>query len=71
MPPPEDPEGEAQSEDDQVARVKRAVPLRRLAPGHYLSPGFRIPFAGTWTLTVTVKPDRFTEQKATVEFPVD
>ena len=26
--------------------------------------------AGEWELTVTVKPDRFTEEQATVSFPV-
>jgi copper transport protein len=27
------------------------VPLRRLGPGHYLSPGFEIPIAGDWRVT--------------------
>ena len=27
------------------------VPLRRLGPGHYLSPGFTVPFPGTWRIT--------------------
>ena len=30
------------------------VPLRRLGPGHYYSPGFQIPLAGDWR--VTAKP---------------
>jgi len=28
-----------------------AVPLRRLGPGHYLSPGFTIPLSGSWRVT--------------------
>lgn len=28
------------------------LPLRRLGPGHYFSPGFQIPFSGEWTLTI-------------------
>ena len=27
------------------------VPLRKLGPGHYLSPGFDIPIAGDWRVT--------------------
>jgi copper transport protein len=34
------------------------VPLRRLSPGHYLSPGFVVPYPGEWR--VTAKP-RLTE----------
>jgi copper transport protein len=30
------------------------VPLRRLSPGHYYSPGFQIPLTGEWR--VTAKP---------------
>jgi copper transport protein len=30
------------------------VPLRRLSPGHYYSPGFQVPLAGEWR--VTAKP---------------
>jgi copper transport protein len=37
------------------------IPLRRLSPGHYLSPGFTIPFKGTWRVTVHVRFDQFTE----------
>lgn len=31
------------------------VPLRRLGPGHYLSPGFDIPIAGEWRATARVR----------------
>ena len=37
------------------------IPLRRLGPGHYLSPGFTIPFKGTWRVTAHVRFDQFTE----------
>jgi copper transport protein len=37
------------------------IPLRKLGPGHYLSPGFTIPFKGTWRITANVKIDAFTE----------
>jgi copper transport protein len=37
------------------------IPLRRLGPGHYLSPGFTIPFKGTWRITAHVRFDQFTE----------
>ena len=30
------------------------IPLRHLGPGHYLSPGFTIPFPGTWRVTMHV-----------------
>lgn len=30
-----------------------AVPLRRLGPGHYLSPGFTVPLSGAWRVTAT------------------
>lgn len=42
----------------------------RAGPGHFQLVATDLPLAGTWSLTVTVKPDRFTEQKATVNFPV-
>jgi len=31
------------------------VPLRQLAPGHYLSPGLDIPFAGAWRVEATIR----------------
>lgn len=42
----------------------------RAGPGHFQLVGTDLPLAGQWDLTVTVKPDRFTEQTATVTFPV-
>ena len=46
------------------------VPLRRLAPGHYFSPGFEIPFAGTWTLTVRALVDQTTEVVGTARISI-
>jgi copper transport protein len=37
------------------------IPLRRLSAGHYLSPGFTIPFKGAWRITVHVRFDQFTQ----------
>jgi copper transport protein len=42
----------------------------RAANGHFQLVATDLPLAGNWTLTVKVKPDRFTEQQATVTFPV-
>lgn len=40
------------------------------APGHFQLVGTDLPLSGEWTLTITVKPDRFTETSATVTFEV-
>ncbi len=57
------------SEDGRgVAPIK--VPLRRLAPGHYVAVGFQIPFAGTWKLTVRSLVDQTTEVVGTAEIPI-
>ncbi len=37
------------------------IPMRRLGPGHYLSPGFTIPFAGNWRLTAHALISQFNE----------
>jgi copper transport protein len=39
-------------------------------PGHFQLVGVDLPLKGEWTLTVTVKPDRFTLEKAEVSFRV-
>lgn len=39
-------------------------------PGHFQLVGTDLTLGGEWTLTITVKPDRFTEQSATVSFRV-
>lgn len=40
------------------------------APGHFQLVGTDLPLSGEWTLTITVKPDRFTETSGTVTFEV-
>jgi copper transport protein len=40
------------------------------APGHFQLLGTDLDLPGEWTLTVTVKPDRFTEQIATLRFRI-
>lgn len=42
----------------------------RAGPGHFQLVGTDLGVPGEWTLTVTIKPDRFTEQTATVRFLV-
>jgi copper transport protein len=37
------------------------IPLRKLGPGHYLSPGFTVPLKGNWRITANVGIDAFTE----------
>lgn len=39
-------------------------------PGHFQLVAVDLTIGGNWTLTVTVKPDRFTEQSAVVSFEV-
>ena len=46
------------------------VPLLRAGPGHYLSTGTAVPFAGDWTLTVTVVVDDVTRVSARTRVPV-
>jgi copper transport protein len=46
------------------------IPLRRLAPGHYFSPGFRFPFAGEWTITVKALVGETEQVTGTAEIPI-
>jgi copper transport protein len=48
------------------------LPVKLLAagPGHYVSDGFTLPGAGTWTLVVTDRVDEFTAATASTTFPV-
>jgi copper transport protein len=46
------------------------VPLRRLAPGHYFSPGFRVPFSGDWELTITALVSETDQVVASTEVPI-
>lgn len=42
----------------------------RAGPGHFQLVATQLSLAGDWEITITVKPDRFTEQSATVTVPV-
>ena len=46
------------------------IPLRRLGSGHYLSPGFTIPFSGGWRLTAEVQLNEFNEVTLVGTLPV-
>ena len=54
---------------DQSVGPFDVVPVR-VGPGHVQLVGADLPLAGRWELEITVKPDRFTEQVATVSFAV-
>lgn len=64
----------------QGAEVSLELPAQGLGPfnkdavdagnGHYQVVAADLPLAGTWSMTIKVKVDRFTEQKATVTFPI-
>jgi len=41
------------------------VPLRDLSPGHYLSPGFDLPFDGDWQITAKVLLSEFDQETLT------
>lgn len=65
---------------DKDATLQLALPAKDIgpvdrppvlaAPGHFQLVGTDLDLAGEWTLTVTVKTDRFTEETATVRFRV-
>ena len=42
----------------------------RPSPGHFQVLGLRLAPPGTWSLTITVKVDKFNEEEATLSFPV-
>lgn len=42
----------------------------RVGPGHFQLVAADLPVGGDWEITVTVKPDRFTEQSATLGVPI-
>ena len=68
--------------DDQYsdASIELTLPSQGIGPferepvevgnGHFQVVATDLPLGGTWSLTLTVKPDRFTETKATVTFPI-
>src|SRR5690606_35891778 len=67
-------------DDFEGADVSLELPSQGLGPfdrtavdagnGHYQLVATDLPLAGTWTMAIKAKVDRFTEQKATVSFPV-
>jgi copper transport protein len=57
----------SQSEND-IAPIN--VKLIRLAPGHYTSVGFNVPFAGDWELTVKAVTNDVDESSATATVPI-
>jgi hypothetical protein len=61
---------EAQMRDDERGIAPIEVPLRRLAPGHYFSPGFRVPFSGDWELTITALVSETDQVVGSTEVPI-
>lgn len=57
----------SQKEND-IAPIK--VNLIRLAPGHYTSAGFTVPFSGDWQLTVKAVINDVDEASATATVPI-
>jgi len=74
-----DAQGRPADEYDSAA-ISLELPSEDLGPfdrtpidagaGHFQLVGTPLALGGDWSMTVTVKPDRFTEQQATVTFPV-
>ena len=54
--------------DNDIAPIE--VKLIRLAPGHYTSAGFTVPFAGDWKLTVKAVLNDVDEASATTTVPI-
>src|SRR3954454_12994950 len=54
--------------DNDIAPIE--VKLIRLAPGHYTSAGFAVPFAGDWKLTVKAVLNDVDEASATTTVPI-
>jgi copper transport protein len=54
--------------DNDIAPIE--VKLIRLAPGHYTSAGFAVPFAGDWKLTVKAVLNDVDESSATTTVPI-
>ena len=47
------------------------VPLRDLSPGHYLSPGFDLPFDGEWQIKAKVLLSEFDQETLTGSVEVE
>ncbi|CAN5878273.1 hypothetical protein BH23ACT2_BH23ACT2_13940 [soil metagenome] len=54
---------------DAHAELVNTDPVRA-GPGHFQAVGTDLDLAGEWELTIRVRPDRFTEQTATITFTV-
>lgn len=54
--------------DEDVGPFERE-PVK-VGPGHYQVVAGDIPLGGTWEVTVTLRVDRFTQEKVTVEIPI-
>lgn len=75
-----DAEGRPDDSYEEGASVRLELPEQgvgpidrepvRVGPGHLQLVAVNLPLAGEWTITLTVKPDRFTEQTAPVVVPV-
>lgn len=63
-----DMSGEMDLEERDIAPID--LQLRRLGSAHYFSPGFSIPIAGRWRLTVRAQIDTFTEVSVAATVPV-
>jgi copper transport protein len=59
---------EATDRDRDLGPIE--IPLRRLAPGHYFSPGFRFPFAGDWEITVKALVGETEQVTGSAEIPI-
>jgi copper transport protein len=60
----------AQATDVERGLGPIEIPLRRLAPGHYFSPGFRFPFAGDWKISVRALVGETDEVVGTAKIPI-
>lgn len=65
---PTEVSAELSQPDNDIAPI--AVDLIRLAPGHYTSAGFTVPFAGDWQLTVKAVLDDVNEASASATVPI-
>jgi copper transport protein len=65
---PTDVSAEMSQESNDIAPIQ--VKLIRLAPGHYTSAGFTVPFSGDWKLTVKAVVSDVDEASATATVPI-
>ena len=65
---PTEVSAEMSQKSNDIAPI--AVKLIRLAPGHYTSAGFTVPFSGDWQLTVKAVINSVDEASATATVPI-